>query len=88
MNSKELQDALNVLLRRPGIEFVRGLKSLLERDPGYLKAHQDAIIFGVEELLNNAGIFSEKSDLKQNAMNLIGEALKKMQAIEEVQNSF
>jgi hypothetical protein len=86
MKSEEFERALSVLLRRPGIEFVRGLKSLLERDPGYLKAHQDAITFGVQELLNNGGIFWDETALKENGVTLIREALERLQMVEKEQD--
>lgn len=76
-----------MLLQRPGIEFLRGLRSSLERDPGYLNAHQDAITFGVKELLNHDDIFWEEPFLKKDAIDLIREALSRMQIVEEEKNS-
>jgi hypothetical protein len=87
MMDEKYERALSVLLRRPGVDFVRGLRSSLERDPGYLKAHQEAIILGVRELLDSAGIFWDTQAIKDNAMNLIREAVERVQVVEKEQDS-
>jgi hypothetical protein len=72
-----------VLLRRPGVDFIHGLIASLERDPGYLKAHQEAIVLGVRALLDNAGIYWDNQTVKDNAMQLISEAIEKKQIAEK-----
>jgi hypothetical protein len=87
MNAEDFALALNVFSRRPGLDFVRGLRLSLERDPGYLNAHRDAIILGVKEILNNAGVFWEKSSLNENALELIRQAVGRLEHIEKAGSS-
>jgi hypothetical protein len=78
MTNDEYERALRVLLRRPGVDFIRGLSSSLKRDPGYLTVHQEAITIGVRDLLDSGGIFLDTETGRQVAMRLVRDAAEKM----------
>jgi hypothetical protein len=82
MNTEGFEEAVSVFFRRPGLDYVRQLRSALDDDPEYLKSHRDAITHGVKELLCDGGISWDDTVLKDSATKLVWEAVVRLRCVE------
>ncbi len=82
MKIEGFDEAVGVFFRRPGLDYVRQLRSALDRDPEYLKSHRDAVVHGVTELLRNDGISWDENAVKEKATKLVWEAVVRLRCVE------
>ena len=86
MNIEGLEKAVGLFLRRPGLDFTRELRTALDKDPNYLKSHQEAVTQGVGELLTMGGIFWDEEILKESALRVVWEAVVRLRCVEVDRN--
>jgi hypothetical protein len=82
MNADGFEKAIGVFFQRPGLEYTRQLRSVLDQDPEYLKTHQEVITQGVQEVLSNGGIFWEEQKVRESALKLVWEAVVRLRCVE------
>ena len=82
MNGDGFEKAIGVFFQPQGLEYTRLMRSVLDRDPEYLKTHRELVTQGVQEVLANSGIFWDAESLRERALKLVWEAVVRLRCVE------
>ena len=71
------------MLKQPALEFSRKLRRWLDKDPEYLKHHEEELFLQVQRFLIDAGIYWDGRILRERLPSLVREIVFCLRSIEK-----